>query len=340
VGTNTTTTSTVVVAGNVVSKKSGDGDGQVDIVVRFSGRIVSLPLTVSVASSKVTISSINSIVFPTTLSGIVGTSSQVRFGATFSDGSQWTSANLFSGSTLVLSNLVSFGTSDSNVTMANNVTGSVMLLRNSEALNVLTIRSLDSAGVTASVMFAANLAPDVGDVDLGSTSGVPIVSAAVGGQFNVAVRVNLGSYVLRSIQLATTYDPSRLRVVSVSQGSQWPGGPFQSNTDTPGAVSYGGANDAGSGLREVAVIRFMALSGGVDNGRPGQVGDVRMLQITMAMSYCPPKWPAGGMRRCMASAAATSLARVRSRASRTSLSRSFAESSAVSWPTSSSRSSQ
>jgi hypothetical protein len=74
--------------------------------------------------------------------------------------------------------------------------------------------------------------------------------------------VNIGSSQLRSIQLSVTYDASRLQVVSAVQGSQWPGGPFQANTDTSGTLTFGGACDAVTGLKELAVVRFNVLLSG------------------------------------------------------------------------------
>jgi hypothetical protein len=73
----------------------------------------------------------------------------------------------------------------------------------------------------------------------------------------------VGTASLRSIQLAVAYDSSRLRVISVSAGSQWPGGLFASNTDQAGVIQLGGACDATSGTKELAVIVFQAIGSGV-----------------------------------------------------------------------------
>eukprot|EP00042_Codosiga_hollandica_P058928 m.895784 g.895784 ORF g.895784 m.895784 type:complete len:1904 (+) comp60002_c0_seq1:1304-7015(+) len=265
VGSSTPSTSFVQIGGsakNIVSKRSNDTDGSVDIVGIFAGAITSNALTVTVNSSKIVIQSISNIVFPSTLSGVAGSTTQVQFDVTFSDSSKWLAASLFPSGALVLQNLVTFSTSDSSVAAVNSTSGVVTLLRNDDRSNTLTIQAVDAGAVQGSKQFEPNLQPAVGDVDLGGTSGVPLAAQTVGSQFAVRVRVSIGTTALRSIQLAVAYDAGKLQIVSVGVGSGWPGGPFQANTDTAGLVNFGGACDAVTGTPELAIIQFKVLGAG------------------------------------------------------------------------------
>jgi hypothetical protein len=223
VDTTTPVATTVVVGGsvpkNVIGRKSGAPDGAVDIVGTFNSVIVSNAVTVRVNSTKVVVVSFSSISFPSSLVGVINATFQPTFAASFSDNSQWTTANLFSGSNIVLPNLVSFSTSNGAVASVNNASGLVTLVDNDNVVNTLTLMAVDAGQFQQSVSFSANLAASVGDIDVGAASGVPVPSVAVGNTFSVIVRANLGTSTLRSVQLATTYDASRLQIVSVVQGS-------------------------------------------------------------------------------------------------------------------------
>ena len=270
-GTTTPATSTVSFGSgtskNVMTRLAVGSPGRVDVVGTFNNVIVSNALTITVTTTKLVIIGIDSLSFPTTLEGVVGATSQPTFGITLSDSSQWTSSSLFTGTSISLSNLVAYSTSNPLAASVNATTGVVTLLGNDNVLNALTVTSLDSGGFKVTALFAPNLDPTVGDVDIGLASGLALVPAVLGQTFSASVRINVGGYVLRSAQVKIVFDASKLSAISVVQGSQWPGGPFAANLDTAGVASFGGASNSVSGLFEVAVVTFQVI--GVGTGAIG-----------------------------------------------------------------------
>ena len=158
---------------------------------------------------------------------------------------------------------MTFSTNDPFTVSTSATSGQITLLNNGASMDMLTIRAVDSGGVSASATFAANLDPSVGDVDLGSVSGLPIPASSLGSTISVHVRINMGAYSLRAIQLDVSYDSSKLSVASVSTGSQWPGGNFAFNSDAAGLVTFGGACNPVSGLFEMAIVQFTVIGVGV-----------------------------------------------------------------------------
>lgn len=106
--------------------------------------------------------------------------------------------------------------------------GRLTLLANSPTGVSMTL-SIAASFLTASFTVGANLIPQVGDFDLGGTGSVPISTARVNTIFSVPVRLNAGTSLLGAAAFQVVYDVARLTVVSVTEGSGWAGGTFESN---------------------------------------------------------------------------------------------------------------
>jgi len=221
-------------------------------------------LTITVSSTPVLVSSFMSMSFLSTLSGIQNVaSSYITIGATFSDGTQYTT--LFSNGVAVLPGLVTFSGNKPLVATVNPTSGLVVLNNNYYQAVTLTATSIPN-GVTATTTFFANLLPDVGDVDLGAASGAPISSVSVNAAVSIPVVVNTGTTKLGSVDLTVMYDPTELSVQSVVTGSSWPGGTFVSTLNSPpGTILLGGSPSTASASTTymLATITFKALKSGL-----------------------------------------------------------------------------
>jgi hypothetical protein len=252
------------VAGVVLSVASGAAlPGSGTVTATFNG-VPSAAESVQVSDQPVTVVSIDDLTLPATLTGQRNTgTAQATCGVTLSDTTRWTSAALFPGATLALGNLLRFDVSETSAATTDADSGLVTLVDNWYEQVSLRAEAIDS-GVDATRAFTCNLAPTLGDVDVGATSGVPVPPVGgVGSEFAVNVRVQVGGTALRSVQLTMTYPPTLLSVIEVTRGSDWPGGPFESNDDTPGVVSFGGASDAVTGTPVLATVRFRVVSEGI-----------------------------------------------------------------------------
>ena len=253
------------VSGAVLSVAAGASVPSGGTVTATYNGVSSQAEAVQASDVAVSVTSVDGLTLPGTLSGQRGVATaQATCGVTLSDTTRWTTASLFPGGALALPNLLRFEVSETSAATVDASSGEVTLVDNWYETVDLTAEALDS-GVDAVRAFACNVAPLLGDVDVGSVSGVPVppVSGGVGSEFSVDVRVRVGSTALRSVQLSMTYPSTLLRVVSVSRGADWPGGPFEFNDDTPGAVSFGGASDAVTGTPALATVRFRVVGEGL-----------------------------------------------------------------------------
>ena len=75
--------------------------------------------------------------------------------------------------------------------------------------------------VSASVNIAANLAPALGDVDLGHATGVQFPAKNAGQLLDVPVRVNSQGSKLLSYQIDLVWDAAHFSAVSCSVGGGW-----------------------------------------------------------------------------------------------------------------------
>jgi hypothetical protein len=104
------------------------------------------------------------------------------------------------------------------------------------------------------------------------TVGVSNVTAAPGSTVDVPVTVS-GAQGLGSMDLAMSYDPAAVSVVSVDKGSLGKG-LFSSNTGKPGIVTVSIADPAGiSGDGSVAIIKVKV------NGDAGTTSDIAIYNV-------------------------------------------------------------
>jgi hypothetical protein len=165
------TASTLVQVDNawVARVPGASANGTADVAALFAGQTSVPPLAMTVLSAGVRVQTLDSVVLDAgaTLTGValVG-SSLTRVGVTLSDGRRYDT--LFEGPTpnVVLPGLISFS-SESAAVAVDAATGRVTLLANSPALVTVRANVTSLNLVRPSAAFACNLAPAVGDVDIG-----------------------------------------------------------------------------------------------------------------------------------------------------------------------------
>ena len=188
---------------------------------------------------------------------------QVVVSLTFDDGTRY--VNLFRDN--FLSNFVTFSASPLSAVTIDSITGIATIRGNSLSMATITVDAVGTS-IDRTISFHTNLDPDTGDVDLGMPTGTPLPSMSIGSQFTVPVRVNAGSFILDSIEVDVTFDPSILRALSVSEGPDWPAsGVFDDVINDPvSVVTLGGTLVGGSsvsGLVHLAEITFEVVGGGL-----------------------------------------------------------------------------
>ena len=202
-----------------------------------------------------------------TFRGIVNVAQhQIVVTAIFEDTTQY--VNLFQDT--MLHNLVTFEATPPTAITVDNVSGLATLRGNSLSLATITVSSINSP-VRQNLNVACNLDPDVGDIDIGSRSGLPVLISPLQSQFSVPVQVNSGTSILDSIELDLTFDPSIIRAVTAVRGSDWPStGQFLFNVDDPiDTISFGGTLVGSTPVRgsslHLATILFEAIGAGMTN---------------------------------------------------------------------------
>lgn len=230
------------------------GPGKVDVVGQFGGAS-SGPLPMTALDASVDVAKLT-VTVPSTLAGFKG-KAQVQAGlsAVLADGTQYLDA-------LPITGLVAWTSSDKS-RIAVDAKGLLTLHDNHNKLVTVTATASSSA-VKGSAQLAANLTPEVGDIDLGKPDGLPHPDVNPGQSFDMAVRVNTGAQTLGSVDLTIKYDPEVIDAVGAKPGAGWPGGQFDVTiNDPPGVVHVVGAAKAGStasgaGL-ELAVLGFKGV---------------------------------------------------------------------------------
>jgi len=251
-GTKTETTKVLKFGGpdvDVVDK------GKADVRGSFGGAD-SPALAMEAVDKPVLIKSLKTS-FPSTFRGITKKKTQqLQVSATFEDGTVLVNA-------LTIKGLLTFSSSDKFRASIDADTGLATLIDNHRQLVTLTAKAVTS-GVTGSSQTACNLEPDVGDIDLGQSTGLPHPDVKPGQTFVMPVRVNTGSQALGSLDITVRYDPDVLRAVKGEPGSGWPGGQFDvAVNDPPGVVhivaaAKGGSTAKGARL-EAAKITFTGV---------------------------------------------------------------------------------
>ena len=260
----------VNISQNILSVSGTNSTGMLNISATVGGVTSRTPLIVTVTSTPVQVVNIAIEPFPdgNTFRGIVNMATrQVVISVEFNDSTRYD--RLFS--TRTLPNLVTFSASPTSALTVDSSTG-VATLRGNSLLSPasISVAAVDS-GVVQNVTVFCNLDPTFGDVDLGNTTGLPVVTQTVGTSFTLPVRVNSGSAVLDSIELDVTFDPTVLQGVSATAGPDWPSdGVFEPVPNDPadivslGGILVGATQVRGSSLH-LADVQFTALSPGVTN---------------------------------------------------------------------------
>ena len=226
------------------------------------------PLSLELFPAPVYITSIRISSFPegNTFRGITGTTRQVVISATLDDGRQY--VNVFQDYNLP--NFVTFAATPASALTIGSTSGVATLQGNSLTAATITVSAIGSGG-TQTLQVNCNLDPEVGDIDLGSRTGVIIPSQTVGSTFTIPIRVNSSTSILDSIDLDITYDPTIIRARLASTGPSWPStGQFQFTIDDPvdlisvGGTLVGSAPVTGSALHLINV-QFEAVGAGTVN---------------------------------------------------------------------------
>ena len=230
------------------------------------------PLDIAVTPTAVQVVSIDITPFPegNTFRGVVNATRQVVISVQFNDTTQY--EDLFA--TRELPNLVTFTAGPSSALTVDPSTGVITLRGNSLlAPAIISVTATDNVSLVQSLDVFCNLDPRFGDVDLGNPTGTAIATQTAGSDFTLPVRVNSGLAVLDSIELDVTFDPTIIRAISATPGSDWPAslrGAFEFVTNDPddvislGGILVGDTQVRGSSLH-LADIRFEAFSSGVTN---------------------------------------------------------------------------
>lgn len=257
---------------HVVSVQWSSGRGRLSISGSFMG-MSSHVLILQIESTPTVVTSVELPTSPNfTLSGVRDRSTlQLSVNLEFSDNTKL--LGLFSSENTTLFNLVVFRTQDTTKISLNETHGLVTLRDNAPQEVRVTVSALQSPSISDTLSFACNLDPDVGDVDIGDVTGVPLKQAHVGESFVAAVRVNSGKLVLGSFDVEIVFDNELLEVITVSEGADMVGffvADRSSQTGQTGKVRIAGALSVDSQtyhIRHVADIKFRVLSSGVADVR-------------------------------------------------------------------------
>ena len=250
---------------NILTVSDAFAFGSITITASFREVTSQSSLTLGLSSAPVHIVSIIVQPFPegNTFRGTVGSTRQVVITATMDDGRQYTFPS--SG----LQNFVRFAASPSSSLTIDSTSGVATLRGNSLSQASITVIDVASSNTLATLQVACNLDPELGDIDLGSLTGLAIPPQSVGSTFTVPVRVNSTTLILDSIDLDITFDPTIIRAVSASRGPEWPfTGSFAfTNNDPVELISVGGTlvgSSPGTALHLINV-QFEAVGAGVVN---------------------------------------------------------------------------
>lgn len=250
---------------NVLNFTDASPTGMLTISASLREITASSSLVLNISPNPVQISAISISPFPAgTLRGVVNvTQRQVVISMTFDDTTQYVNIQ-----PLDIPGLVTFQAFPPSAVTVGNASGIATLRGNSLSFASITVQSLGSP-VNQTLRFACNLDPDIGDVDLGSLTGLPLPPSGLQERISVLVRVNSGSAILDSIELDITFDPAVIRAISAVQGADWPAsGQFQFTNNDPiniitiGGTLVGSAPVSGTSLH-LATIQFETVGTGL-----------------------------------------------------------------------------
>lgn len=253
---------------HVVSVQWRKEKGQLSINASFMG-VFSHVVTLEVESTPVTVTAVEIAMPPNfTLTGLRDRSTlQLVINLEFSDSSKI--LGLFSSENLTMFDLVLFSTQDTTEISLNETSGLVTLQDNSPQDVRVSVYAAQSPSLRDSFTFACNVDPDIGDVDIGDVTGVPLKSVQVGESFVAPVRINSGGLVLGSFDVEIIYDSDLLEVVGINEGADMAGffvSDTSSQTGQTGKVRIAGALTIESQdypVRHVADVKYRVISSGV-----------------------------------------------------------------------------
>ena len=259
----------MITTGNILRFADATAFGTLTIRATLREVTSSRSLVLDIPAEAEDVSGIRILPFPdgNTLRGVVDvTQRQVVIDVTFGDGKQY--VNLFQDT--MLPGIVRFEAFPASAVTIGENSGVSTLRGNSPSLATIRVISLGST-VTAELNFACNLDPGVGDVDLGSQTGIPVPPLTTLSQISVPVSVNSGTAILDSIELDIVFDPNIIQAVSAVPGNDWPStGQFQfTNNDPVNIITVGGtlvgSTSVGGTSLHLATIQFQTVGAGLTN---------------------------------------------------------------------------
>lgn len=186
-------------------------EGEVDIEGIFNGLAGDDRLRITVDATPSNVTKLTAT-FPSTFRGIVGkTKAQVGVNAEFDDD---TIINgLFSSSgNPNYPGLVEFVSTNEDAAAVSQKRGTATLLGNDHQ-KVKVTAYVPGTTVTVAVEFACNLDPAVTDIDLGSSSNLPLAIQSPGDEFDVELRVNSGSQNIGPFAFSIIFDADQIAFV-------------------------------------------------------------------------------------------------------------------------------
>ncbi|EDQ91376.1 uncharacterized protein MONBRDRAFT_23706 [Monosiga brevicollis MX1] len=235
--------------------------------------------------------------FPSTLSGIAGSSVQLQIDVELDDGTRWNAADSYtSEGDYLLAGAVIWESTDSSV-VVDGENGMLLLMGNSFTATEIFVTS-PFTSANARVATFVNLVPEPGDIDLGASSGAALGEDwGLGGSLTIPVRVNAGLTGLAGLDLTIEYDPAVLAIQAVEPGSDWVGNSFIfTANDPPGQLRFGGTTTTNDGIVEVAVITFSIMGTETDPALHGYATSVSDAERRGIGSPTPRAFVAGDLR--------------------------------------------
>ena len=238
----------------------GPNSATVNLDVSSTPVIISSFLRLSLSSSQ------------DTLQGVVQFKDPLELDVQFNDDTVY--PRFIPDATTLFPSLISLSSDTPSAASVSSSTGNVTLLSNHHSLVTVTAAKRSDNRIQSQVSFACNLEPSVGDVDIGSRSGVPIPPVQDGSTLSVPLLINAGAQLLATVQLAIVYDFEYVNFLTLTRSPSWPG--TISSTDAPstGLLTLTANSQFGvPGLVHIATLEFLATSSGV-----GSIGGV-ILQL-------------------------------------------------------------
>ena len=219
--------------------------GFVEIVGTF-GNIESRPLRINISTVPVVVNSIDDVYLLSGRNYITGIrdigSDQVIVSITLNDSTKY--VDLFTSGMRQLPQLLQFATNNRSVLSVNESTGSLTIHANNQTLQTITVTAPASDVSHSGFQLACNLDPDVGDVDLGSQTGLPLDPLRAQSTVNIPVHINAGNEGVASLDIDVFYPPTILQAQGVTLSPLASTNPFVSRiNDPPGVVALGGTLD-------------------------------------------------------------------------------------------------